>query len=366
MASDFSTLGRSARALIPVPDVPLDSIRRRSHAARTRSRAALFAACAAVALGAASVGTGVGAKISSGVQVWLSGGKSTLAVHSGVIMRYPTASELRSAIAGATFPVVFPVGIPAGSNVWMVTSAPAGHPSVITVSYENGAGFKPAFALVDPAVVDTDGASLPSGSALPPLQATYHFRVGGELVLSLEKYISADDLNRIKDAMTNATPRESLALTEAMLAKMTILPGNLRIKAAERYRPPSGRSVLLEGAYLRTIPDLVKHHQPLLDRRIARVSNVKYANGDLASAVVQPPTAVAISAGGVRAIDAVFLSAHEARSRNDCGCEVLFNEPTDGATYQLWKIPLSSPGAVRHYSVDAKTFAVTLLPASRP
>ena len=298
--------------------------------------------------------------------MWLAGGKSTVAVHSGIIIHYPTASELRGVIANATFPVVFPVGVPAGSTVYLVTAAPAGRPSVITISYENGQGFKPAFALVDPAVVDTNAASLPTGTALPPLQATYHFRVGGELVLALQKYISADDLNRIKDAMSNATPRESLALTEAMLAKMTVFPGNLRLNVAERYRPSSGRSVLLEGAYLRTIPDLVKHHQPLIDRRIARVSNVKYAKGDLASAVVQPPTAVAISAAGLRAIDAVFRSPDEAGNRRDCGCEVLFNQPNDGAAYQLWKIPLSSAAAVRHYSVDATTFKVTLVPRSEP
>ena len=50
MGSDFSAMGRSARALIVVPDVPLDSIRSRSHAARARSRMGTFGACAALAL----------------------------------------------------------------------------------------------------------------------------------------------------------------------------------------------------------------------------------------------------------------------------------------------------------------------------
>ena len=161
MGSDFSAMGRSARELIPVPPVPLQSIRGSSHRARARGRMQTIAACAAVSL--CALGAGAGAKMYHDAQVWLSGGKITATVHSGVLMHQPTAAELRKAIARATFPVVFPVGVPAGSRVYMVTLAPAERPSMITVSYQNErSGFKASFALLDPAVVDSNDASLPA------------------------------------------------------------------------------------------------------------------------------------------------------------------------------------------------------------
>lgn len=359
MGSDFSAMGRSARELIPVPALPLESIRSGSHRARARGRMQAIVVCAALSL--CALGAGAGAKMYHDAQVRLSGGKITATVHSGVLMRQPTAADLRKAIARATFPVVFPVGVPAGSRVSMVTLAPADRPSMITVSYQNErTGFKASFVLLDPAVVDSSDASLP-GSA-PPLREAYHWQAGGETVAVLKNRISLRDVNRAEAAMAKATPAGSLAVTETMLPKMTVLGATVRLAVAEQYRPANGRSVLIDGAFLQTVPGLVAHRRPLIDSRIAYITQIAYAHGDIAKGVARPPKDIAVSAGGVRAIDAVLRSTGAAAGR-DCGCEILFNQPSPNV-YWVWKIALSGPERVSKYAVDARTFAVN--PGSAP
>lgn len=355
MSSDFSARGRSVMESIAVPALSMEAIRRRSHRDRRRGRVRAAAACAVLSLGA--VGAGVGAKLYDGVHVWLAGGKVTAVVPSGMLMREPTAPELRNAIAHATFPVVFPVGVPAGSRANMVTLAPLGRPSAITISYQ-GPGFTAAFALADPAVVDADGAA-PSDPALPPMRAAYHFRVGGEVVVVSAKGISAADLDRIKVAMAKTSPAESLAQTARMLPKLTVLGGAVRLDPAERVRPANGSSVLLDEASIRSIPGLIEKAKPMYDWRITSIDKVGYKNGAMATgAADRRPRAIAISADGVRAIDAFLRSPAERGHRGACGCEILYHQP-NRATYWVWKIPLSSHGTARKYLVDAKTLAVT-------
>jgi hypothetical protein len=163
MSSDFAAAGRIARELILVPDVPFQSIRRRARSAQTRGRLAVLATCVAISGAVVAAGTGVGAKLYGGARMWLQGDKVASAIDSGVYMRDPVGSELRDAIAHATFPVVFPVGLPPSSRVRAVTMAPLGHPSIITVSYEGAAskadrlGRHQSISMVDPAVVDSAG-----------------------------------------------------------------------------------------------------------------------------------------------------------------------------------------------------------------
>ena len=360
MHSDFSTRGRSVRELIPVPTVPLDSIRRRSRAARARGRMRTIVACAAIVIAALGTGAGVGAKIYDRVHVWLSGGRSAIVVHSGVIMRHPIGSELREAIAHATFAVVFPVGLPAGSRVEMVTLAPADRPSAITISYQNGSGFNRSFALLDPAVV-SDAAKLPGGPVGIGTGTVRRWQIGGEIVLVRSTGSPAHDLDRIETAMIGSSPRDSLAANEAMLPTMIVLGGTVRLAAAERYRPANGRSVLLEPAFVRLIPGLAKRNAPLLDSRITTLDDVRYAKGDLSGAhLVKRDEVAAVSAGGVRAIDAVLRSGGIGRN-GDCACEILFNQPS-GTAYWVWNIPLSGPATAKRYSVDARTFVVSRVP----
>jgi hypothetical protein len=198
---------------------------------------------------------------------------------------------------------------------------------------------------------------LPAGSARPLFRADYQWQIGSETVLVLKENISAVDANRIKAAMLQASPAYSLALTDAMLRKVTVVGGAATLAdAGERYAPSEGRSVLLDRQQTRQIPRLVMQDKPVLDSRIIYLSNIPSVHGepDYSKATLHWPKIIVISEGGVRAIDAVLRSTGK---RDNCGCEILFNQPNK-TTYWVWKLPLSG-SPVKKFSVDANTFVVT-------
>jgi hypothetical protein len=315
----------------------------------------------AVCVAALGTGAGVGTKIYDGVHVWLTGGQPAVTVRSAVIIHYPLGPELRDAVAHATFPVVFPVGVPAGSRVNMITLAPAGHPSAITLYYRGKGGFNASFALLDPAIVSTDGTKPPTGSVGIGHDDFTQWRLGGEVVLVRARSVPPDALERIKTAMIAASPQESVGAIEAMLPTMIVLGGSVRLDLAERYRPASRPSVLLDHTYAMSIPALAKRNEPMVDSRKATVDDVRYAKGELASAhLVKGRKELAISRGGVRSIDAV-LRFSSRDGRRDCACQILFHQPSRTA-YWVWTMSLSGPATASKYAVDAKTFAVSRVP----
>ncbi len=338
----------------------MESIRRRSHAARGRGRLRAVAACAALAVGAVGAGTGIGAKLYDDVRVRLSGGSVAMTMHSALMVRRPTAADLRSAIAHATFPVVFPVGLPAGSRVYGLEATPDGRPSAIFVSFLDAGGRDgPSFVLLDPAVVETDGGFLKASASLGEV---YQWRVGGEIVLLAKRAVSPPEVSRIKQAMLTTSPRASLASIEPMLAQVTVLGGNVRLAIAERLRAASGPSVLLSDREIASVPGLAKRGAPILDMRTFHLTKIPYANGqiDYRNVKGSRPKLVAVSAEGVRAMDAVLRSGAERRAGAACGCELLFSQ-SSATTYRIVEIPMSG-SAVRKYSVDARTLAVTPSP----
>lgn len=350
MHSDFSILGRSARELITVPDLSIEAIRVRSHAAGVRARVRALFVCgvAAVAvLGAAGIGTNV-----SGVRVWLFGNKGAIAVGSLVMVRQPTVSDVRDVAAHATFPIVFPVGMPAGTRVGMLLFSPAGHPNAVSIQYRNErTGFKAAVTFFDSRAVNTNAALLPGGSARPPLREVSAWRAGGETVVGPNGHGSAGALSRIKAVTLKTSAAQSLAATETMVGNVAVLGGPPQLAAlAERYAPANARSVLLDPQHIRAIPSLVSHRRPILDSRVVYLTDIPSVGGapDYSKATLRWPV-TAISASGVRAVAAV--------TRGSCDCEILFNQPAAG-TYWIWKIPLSG-SAVKKYSVNARTLVVT-------
>jgi hypothetical protein len=360
MPFDFSTAGRSARERIAVPGVPMESIRRGSHAARNRARVQAIAACAAIAVGAIGAGTGLGAKIYHGVRVWTHGGQASMRMHSFVMVRDPMAADVRAAIAHATFPVVFPVGVPAVNRIVRIASSPAGRPSALVISYNDPAGREGgSFVLVDPAVVDADREAQAASARLP---VAAEWRLGSEIVLVGKNGLSPADAARVKAAMIASSPSASLAAVGSTLPTVTVLDPDAaeRLALAEQVRPANGRSVLVGSSELRSIARLAERGAPIRDRRTYHANRVPYAGGklDYQHLTGTISSTVAIAPGGVRAIAAVLRSANRAGG-GGCGCNVLFNQPNSG-TYWIWTIPASGAAdGVQKYAVDATTFAVT-------
>jgi hypothetical protein len=357
MQHDFSAKAHYAQASITVPALSIESIRSRARAARSHSRArALIMSVAAVI--ALAAGVGVGAKVADGMRVWLFGNNvATVQAHSGAILLHPMAADLREAISGATFPVVFPVGMATDSRIRSISRTPLKHPSSITITYDDvNGGVKQWFLLIDPAVVSTDGSSLPPGAAVSSLHEGAHWRAGREIVLTNSASFSPRDLARIRAAMMTSTPASSFAATVPLLAPMPVLGDPVRLAIAERYRPAMGRSVLVN---IVSVSRQLKARRPLLDTRIIALSWF----GDMSKRLVHATNAndprskrIVVSVSGVIAIRAVLRSTGV--SPDTCRCEVLFNEHSS-STYWIWTIPLSGSGPIRKFAVNTTTLEVT-------
>jgi hypothetical protein len=361
MRSDFVERGRSARAQLPVPEISMESIRRRVADAK-RHNGVVFALCVVVALSVLGVGAAYGQKVYEGVRLWLSGGKAAVAVSAFAMVRQPMASDVRDAVSHAAFPVILPVGLPPGTRLNMMMYSPADHPTSVTISYGGAlpTSERFGFSVFDSATVNTDAATLPGGSARPKFGDVYQWQVGSETVIVPKALISVDAMNRIKTAMLKVSSTHSLALTEKIARKVWLQPGVLALAAVAERDAPDGRGVVLDQQHIGWIPGLAKRGQPMIDSRTVFLTNIPTVNGepDYSKATLNWPKNIVISAGGVRAIDAVL---RQTRVRNICSCGVLFDQPLATA-YSVRIISLSKSHETKSYFVDAKTFAVAPAP----
>ncbi len=359
MDSNFSTTGKAAREIIPVPELPMDLIRVRSRRATTRERMRALIVYFAIGIAVLGAGAAVGQKLYDGVRVWLSGGNYALSIASFVMVREPTAEDLRHVAERASFPIVFPVSMPSGTRMTMLIFAPPARPNFVEVHYHNErANVNVGFALIDSATINTNEATLPAGIWRI---RSYQWQVGREAVLFPKLALASLNVNRIKLAMMQTSPASSLAFTDTMLRKVVVLGVRPeRADVAEHYAPLTGRSVLLDPELTRRIPTMVSQDKPVVDDRIIYLTNIPTVHGepDYSRATLRWPRVTLISSAGVRAINAVlqFKSA-----QRDCHCVILFNQP-DPATYWVWKLPVSAAEGVTKYAVDATTLAVKATP----
>jgi len=359
MGSDFAATGKAAREMILVPEIPMDSIRAHSRRDSTRARVRVVILFCAVSVALLGAGAAVGEKLYDGVRVWLSGGQAALTIRSFVMVREPTASDLRQLVKRATFRIVFPVGAPAGTRMTLLTFAPAERPNFVEVLYHNErTNFSVGFSLVDSTTINTNQATLPTGPWRPPSHPGYQWRIGRETVIVPQfAHISLRDVNRIKLAMMKASPANSLVLTLPVLRKVTVLGTRpMLADLAEHYAPPTGKSVLLDPELTRRIQSLAKQGKPVVDDRIIYLTNIPTVHGepDYSKATLRWPQVILISPAGVRAIGAVLRFT---RSPADCDCVILLNQPRS-TTYWIWKFPLSAPSKAQKFSVDAENFNV--------
>jgi hypothetical protein len=354
MRSDFSAAGRSALESLAVPPLRMESIRAGAREGQVRDRVRAVIACAALAVGVIGA-AGLGERLYDGIHVWLLGSKAVVEVRSMTMTWNPTGADLRNAISTATFSPVFPMGLPAGTHVARLTTAPAQHPNTISIEYLNeSTHFKAGFLLIDSRTIDAGRTVLPAGFQVGDV---YQWRVGGETVVVTKAAISARDAARISLAMKMTAPSASFAATENLLWKTTILGKSFGAAAlADEIAPPGARSVLINAEHLASVPDLVKHGKPMLDSRTVFLSDIPSVNGepDYSRAKVAWPNSVIVSIGGVRAIDAVMRSTGGAQGHYS----VLYDRPSNSA-YWIWKIPMAPSASVQNFIVDARTFAVT-------
>jgi hypothetical protein len=361
MPSDyFATLGRSARASIPVPDAPVKTIRDRARTKVTQYRARSLVVLGALCVLVLGAGVRFAGAIYSGIHLVITVdlSKAGAIVGSGAFVRDPLATDVHLVASRAVFPVVFPVGLPSGSRVNWIAYAPLQHPTLVDVGYQVGRSRRVGFVLVDSKSVRTVSRTLPAG-LIPPMQAVSGWRVGKEIVIiSKRAFLSVKTIDRIKKGMMNASPASSLAATLRMLSKVTVVGGNITpsiAAIAQRYAPLDSTAVLLLRNKVDRISMLARRHNPVIDDRTVYVTNIPSSHGVEHSITLHWKRNIAIPASGVVAIESVLRNASPSTG---CKCDILFDQP-NASTYWVWTIQIVPPNAVRKYVVNAKTLAVT-------
>jgi hypothetical protein len=357
MHADFASAAKAARAQIAVPRADLRSIAERSRRVGVRDRMRAAVVSAAFVLGALGTAAAFAAN-AGGMRVWLLGDKASVAIDSFAWTYGPTMADLRSIAASASFPVVLPVGFPAGSRMMWVAYSPADHPNIISVQYMDPASHRGMGVLiVDSDDIQESAAALPNAGRIT--HAAYRWSVGKETVIVGKGLVPDARVRRLKVAMASADAASSLQANAPALAPIPILPRGLGVeyeRIANRFALAGGSSVMLLGPALSHIPQLARENKPLPDMRTVYVTHVPASHGepDYAKATLQWPKTVAISAAGVRAIDAVLRSA---KVTPKCRCAILFHTGSRAA-YDVWKIELARPHHVSKYAVDRRTFRV--------
>jgi len=316
MHSNFSDAARAARASLSVPPFSRDAILRRSYAREASVRIKSIAACVALLVGILAVGTGAASKMYDGVRLWLTGDKAAIVVHSFVVVRDPTPSDVAAIARSAAFPAIFPVGLSAHTRLWGIMYAPTQRPSTITVRYRSESGSFHGVTIAQTSTIDTNMTLLPSGNARPAFQPMSTWRIGNETVI-VPAETDASWLARIRSQMSRSSPSASAAATEKMARTIVVLGAEPQMADRAQRVTSDAHAVLLGTQLVMRIPLMAQRHRPQLDTRVVHVSNVPIVHGapDYAHATLTWPRRIVVSAKGVRAIAAVLKAAPAPRTR---------------------------------------------------
>ncbi|MGB8965972.1 MAG: hypothetical protein WCB99_10065 [Candidatus Cybelea sp.] len=206
MPSEFQAMCEIAREGISVPEIPLAAIRRAAKQASTpskgRKRIVAVVLSGLVIAGAAAAAElwDNGAHVSFGPsgKVQMS---TTDAFH---VMNDPTPEDLRIIARGATFPVQYPDGLPAGTTLGQVGYGP----SIMLLNYNlPGAWRRPNHLLkiwlVDPRALTAPRSPHAFAFKTGGLAATGSVRwnIGRELVIVMRSLATPSEIENIKRAM---------------------------------------------------------------------------------------------------------------------------------------------------------------------
>lgn len=212
MPSEFQSMCESARAGISVPEIPLAAIRSAANQALAPSRRrkrvvaiVLFGLFIAGAAAAAELWDN-GAHLSFGP----SGRVQMSTTDEFHVMKDPTPADLRSIARGATFPVQYPGGLPAGTTLGEIGYGP----SIMLLDYNlPGAWRRPnhllSIWLVDPRALTAPHSShaflFKSGGLAST--GSVRWNVGHELVIVMRSLATQSEIESIKRAMVAAAKR---------------------------------------------------------------------------------------------------------------------------------------------------------------
>lgn len=354
MYSNFSMRGKYARADLPVPDVPMSSILACSAALKRQQRIRAIALTCAISVAMAGTAAAFTTNFFEGVKLWLTGNSATMVIHSFAVTREPTLANVRRIVSSATFPVTLPVGLPAGTRVWVIMYAPAEHPNVITIQYQNDHGLNAGFTVVDTKAIGTGPPPMPGVTSTQAV----HWTIGGETVLAgheAQKYL---DVAHVQSAMAAASPEQSLAATAPMLSHALVLAAQPQLERLARQYGAAGRDPIVMGPFLvRQIRTLAERGKPLIASNTTLLVNIPSVHGvpDYKNATLKWPRDVALTPVGVKAVAAVMQYAHLA---SNCDCAMVVDRGTN--RYGVWTVASGQPA--QHYAVAASTFKVTQLP----
>lgn len=344
MPADFSTAAKAARLQITVPPVDIEVIRARSAGSGARARLRRLVLSVAISLGVLGAAAAF-ASIGGGVHLWLTGTGVSAIVESFATVRDPVAADVKRIVSRATFPAVFPVGIPRTARSWWIAYSPADRPDMITIQYRDAIG-KPflSVTLVDNAKIRRDIGLMPAGPAQAVSTKGVHWQIGGETVIAQSRRVSGIDITRIKAAMQTESPAHSQAVFEATLPRMLIEQVQPRVAAAAERLTQPGKNVLLGKWDIHQIPTLAAKDQALRDGRTVNITDIPQVHGkpDYRHARLQWPNAIAIPAHGVRTVAAALRSANIGPN---CDCAILVNE--NRRAYAVWKIDAKTLRASR-------------------
>lgn len=211
MPSKFEVTCRSARSLIAVPDIPFDAIRngaRRANSARPKRR---FGFGAAVLAGLSIIAAAAATEL-LGVRIFFDPtGPMHIFITGGNNVPNPTRADFQAAIDQMTFPVLLPVGLPAGTTPINLSRAAK---SALFITYNLPGQWRRSnhlleVVLADPRVVTTKNAPAPHMRAEFEYGGTAGtggvlWHVGGEDLIVLHSTMTRTELAHFKKALMAA------------------------------------------------------------------------------------------------------------------------------------------------------------------
>lgn len=402
MRPDFAQACKTAKSKIVVPRLPLETIRlaaARRHQARPR-RPLVVAGSAIAATMALGFGVAFGARILSGIRIWLApSGKVTIAANRISGDFRPSAQSLRATIADAPFRVFLPIGLPHGARLRSIFTLYGGTRAlVLTYAYPIPSQARRGFAtfmLSKPSLALTrSAASFRKIMGLKPyvvlsgvrssMHLSAHWVIGNEEVTVLGSSLKSSQIAHIKASMGTTTPETSLDATILMTGQIIAVGAPETRALAEQHRQPGSNGYLVGGELVPALVQLVQEKAVLpiargsivevIDRGPRRAYTLKYyAPGTPVKPSRRASPAPGISLTGVSteaiaaeyvrsiasvfqtlAVDSSLAGANGRGSRYD----FLVNHHSADCDW-VWTLP-RAPGTlpVHRYQVNRQTFKV--------